>query len=133
MSGVMKDFMVPTLAMVQDLAFVEEASGTVEMLRLLDKVLRYDVDTHERVTLKKEVDVLTAIMALYRYRFGSFNYTLIIDEHLLGEEIEKYKLIVKARTYTELMLSEQNNYSDLAIRIYKDTETVWQIDLEQPK
>lgn len=117
MDKLIKDILLPSLISIQDLAFVEEASGTLGMLQLVDKILRYEVDEHKEALLEAEIAVMKAILELYRYRFGSFSYNLIWDESLKHHEIDKNNLIKALISILNEKLNEPSQYCQIELNV----------------
>lgn len=104
------------------MAYIEDASGTHGMLKLLDKILRYHLDQHEMVTLAKEMDTMESILELSRYRFGNFTYKVIWNVSKGYEVVTKYSLIELVTTTIADRQKQDNVFGQLEIEVYLDME-----------
>jgi hypothetical protein len=93
MYNLIEELLLSSLLSIEDMAYVEEASGTLEMLKLIEKVIRYQQQHRTKELLESEMRVVEAAMELYRYRFGSFQYKLEWDVRLKHIEVVKYSIL----------------------------------------
>lgn len=75
-------FLFNTLNMIGQMAYIENAEHTVQLLETFSAYFRYNVDSFERsVTLAEELENVRGYIALQRERFGDrIRYTVEADE-----------------------------------------------------
>ncbi|QUI22463.1 hypothetical protein HZI73_09180 [Vallitalea pronyensis] len=123
MEQIVRKILFPSLISVQDFAYIEEAHGTYEMLKLIEVVLRYTLRESDYGILESEMKAMTAILELYRYRFGNFQYTLQYDEAYKLFEIQRFSLLNALMDELQQLVDEVSNYQQLCIRIKFDPKT----------
>lgn len=122
MNEMMKTFFLPSLTMVMDFAYIEDANGTHGILVLMEQLLRYELDVHEMATVEKEVEILKAVLEIYRYRFGNFQYRLTWSSQKRHKEIAKYFLVNKFIHIMESRQDECRGFDELDLDIDKMLE-----------
>jgi len=124
MYNLMEEVILPSILSVEDLAYVEEAKGTLGMLKLIEQIIRYNQQHRLTIFLGIEVDTIRAILELYRYRFGSFQYKIEWDEKYKYLEVEKYSVVQQAMQIIREKLKVARAYSqlDLIIQIEEDKD-----------
>ncbi len=117
MYNLIEELILPSILSVEDLAYVEEASGTLEMLKYIETVIRYSQHHRSKELLESEMIVVEAVLELYRYRFGSFQYKLEWDESNKYIELEKYSVINEVLKIVQEKLKEVGSYNQLNIGV----------------
>lgn len=117
MYNLIEELILPSILSVEDLAYVEEASGTLEMLKYIETVIRYSQHHRSKELFESEMIVVEAVLELYRYRFGSFQYKLEWDESNKYIELEKYSVINEVLKIVQEKLKEVGSYNQLNIGV----------------
>ncbi len=120
MEQILKKILFPSLISVQDFAYIEEAHGTYEMLKLIEVVWRYTLRESDYGVLENEVKAMQGILELYRYRFGNFQYKLQYDEEYKLFEIQRFSLLRVLMDVLNQLNNEVYDYKQLSIDIMFD-------------
>lgn len=123
MEQIVKKILFPSLLSAQDFAYIEEAHGTYEMLKLIEIVLRYTLRESQYGVLENEVKAMNAILELYRYRFGNFQYKVGYDEEYKLYEIQRFSLLKELMNLLDKLTNEVYAYKQLFIEINYNVES----------
>lgn len=122
MMSMMKDVVLPGMLFAHDMAYFEEAPSTVETLHLIQQVMRYELDGHDHKTLKEEVLTANALLRLYRFRFGSFEFMICHEGLDMYMEVEKYILVSVVLSVIEQLQVSENKHSKVKFMVEKDED-----------
>lgn len=118
------------------LAYVEEAYGTLSILENLNDLLRYITRPIETITLFEEITILEKYITLYRTRFGERlsiiinnsgeNKAIYIERMKIINEIDRYLMNIIDNSQESIVATFDcylNSESKLIIKIMDDKGT----------